>query len=218
MSACWPAAPTALPAPPAPLPAAPPLPAPLARMAPSRSIGDGIAAPPQLLQLLPGQGTQSGEQALRLWEKGGQSLGRERVGVGPHLFGGGDEDRSIATSQAIPADSSTPFTGMCRFETSGSVVVTVYAYQSTSAVDGNAVAFPYGLSYSADKSINHTYPAVYSGKGTGYYLTFTHGTKYVSDLLSRPYIYTSNAQGGYGNSNEMIPIKMIQGGLTADPN
>ena len=101
--------------------------------------------------------------------------------------------------------------GMCRFETSGSVVVTVYAYQSTSAVDGNAVAFPYGLSYSADKSINHTYPAVYSGKGTGYYLTFTHGTKYVSDLLSRPYIYTSNAQGGYGNSNEMIPIKMIQG-------
>ena len=102
----------------------------------------------------------------------------------------------IATSQAIPADSSTPFTGMCRFETSGSVVVTVYAYQSTSAVDGNAVAFPYGLSYSADKSINHTYPAVYSGKGTGYYLTFTHGTKYVSDLLSRPYIYTSNAQGG----------------------
>lgn len=85
----------------------------------------------------------------------------------------------IATSQAIPADSSTPFTGMCRFETSGSVVVTVYAYQSTSAVDGNAVAFPYGLSYSADKSINHTYPAVYSGKGTGYYLTFTHGTKYV---------------------------------------
>ena len=61
----------------------------------------------------------------------------------------------IATSQAIPADSSTPFTGMCRFETSGSVVVTVYAYQSTSAVDGNAVAFPYGLSYSADKSINH---------------------------------------------------------------
>lgn len=124
----------------------------------------------------------------------------------------------IATSQAIPADPSTPFTGMCRFETSGSVVVTVYAYQSTSAVDGNAVAFPYGLSYSADKSINHTYPAVYSGKGTGYYLTFTHGTKYVSDLLSRPYIYTSNAQGGYGNSNEMIPIKMIQGGLTADPN
>ena len=104
----------------------------------------------------------------------------------------------IATSQAIPADPSTPFTGMCRFETSGSVVVTVYAYQSTSAVDGNAVAFPYGLSYSADKSINHTYPAVYSGKGTGYYLTFTHGTKYVSDLLSRPYIYTSNAQGGYG--------------------
>ena len=37
-------------------------------------------------------------------------------------------------------------------------------------------------------------------------------------MLSRPYIYTSNAQGGYGNSNEMIPIKMIQGGLTADPN
>lgn len=124
----------------------------------------------------------------------------------------------IATSQAIPATSQTPFTGMCRFETSGSVVVTVYAYQSTSAVDGNAVAFPYGLSYSADSTLDYTYPAVYSGKGTGYYLTFAHGTKYVSDLLSRPYIYTSNTQGGYGNSNEMIPIKMIQGGLTADPN
>ena len=123
----------------------------------------------------------------------------------------------ITPELSVPAGTSkngVPFTGMCRFTSSGSVIVTVYAYRSESAVDGTAKAFPYDTEHSADGD-NHTYPPVYSGRGTGYYLTFNHGTKYVSDLLNKPYIYTSNDKTGYGNNNEIIPIELVESGLTA---
>ena len=78
------------------------------------------------------------------------------------------------------------------------VIVTVYAYYDGNLIDGTAVAFPRG---------NSNDPKVYSGRGTGYFLTFNHRTVTTNNL---PYVYTTNNNNiSQTNTNETVPITLV---------
>ena len=107
--------------------------------------------------------------------------------------------------------SNTPFSGMIRISSDKTVIITAYVYRSVSAITESAKAFPYSDKFSGDL-------AVYSGRGVGSYITFTHGTKNVSSL-STPYRYSTNANGAsIRNNGEMVPISLIGADLIADVN
>lgn len=109
---------------------------------------------------------------------------------------------------AVP--NGQPASGMIRFEADKVVIVTVYAYHNVSAVKGTEVAYPYSLSWSDDKSSATTYPPVYTGLGTGNFITFNHGTINLSTLAQNPYVYSSNGDNNsLPNNNEIVPIKLI---------
>ena len=102
-----------------------------------------------------------------------------------------------------------PFTGMVRFSTNRSVVVTVIAYESSSKINNATKPFPYR---STEVPSNDN--TVYSGLGNGYFLTFNHGAISTSSL---PYRFTTNcdANAGLQNNGEMVPIKLVDGNFTA---
>ena len=106
--------------------------------------------------------------------------------------------------------SVVPFSGMVHLNASNNIVVTEYAYFNVSAVKGTEIAFPFNTS-----------SQVYTGLGTGYFITFNHKslssakTK-VSALASKPYAYAVNSgDPGEVNPNEMVPIKILGTNETA---
>lgn len=100
--------------------------------------------------------------------------------------------------------SAQPFNGMIKITTTTKLSIALYAYYNSSSIDsGTKTNFPYNSSYSDDL-------AVYSGIGTGFFLTFPHGTINVSSL---PYKYVTNAN--LRNTNEMTAISLIGTSLTA---
>jgi len=106
--------------------------------------------------------------------------------------------------------AGVPFSGMISFSTNKSVVITVYAYKDASDIKGTEVAYPY--KYEHAHSLG-----VYSGKGTGSFLTFSHGNISVSKLKSTPYRYSTNANGAtIRNNNELVPISIVGTNKTAD--
>lgn len=102
--------------------------------------------------------------------------------------------------------SEQPFNGMIRFSANSSVIITLYAYQSASSIDGNEVVYPYSSEYSADVR-------VYSGIGTGYFLTIPHSTINVSNM---PYRYVTN--NVHSNNNEITPINIVGTNMQAHEN
>ena len=109
----------------------------------------------------------------------------------------------------LVVSNGQPFTGMVRFSTNRSVVVTVIAYESSSKINNATKPFPYR---STEVPSNDN--TVYSGLGNGYFLTFNHGTISTSSL---PYRFTTNcdANAGLQNNGEMVPIKLVDGNFTA---
>ena len=94
---------------------------------------------------------------------------------------------------------NTPFTGMLRFTTTQTIQVTFYAYTNASYVNGNEVVYPYdpvqqlyGIDYQ-----------VYSGIGTGYFLSVNHGTIDIKNA----YRYRTNDKNL--NNNEITPINIV---------
>lgn len=115
--------------------------------------------------------------------------------------------------------TSMPFTGMLRMNSSANIEVSIYVYKyqkgNTFPFDRSKMkAYDYNINVSADPGT--TYPNVYTGRGPSYFLTFSHGTKTVSSLKSKPYVFTSNCNKGLQNTNEIIPITMLSGGRVAD--
>ena len=111
-----------------------------------------------------------------------------------------DQGKSKWLTDEYSIASEQPFNGMIRFSTTKAVIVTLYAYRSISAIDGTEQVYPYDPNtetYSKDNE-------VYSGVGTGYFLTVAHGTKNVSGL---PYRYVTNKMNA--NNNEITPISIV---------
>lgn len=97
------------------------------------------------------------------------------------------------------------FTGSLRFNVTGPVIVTVYAYRSRTAIDGNAVPYPY------DSSLGKQY----SGYGNGYFYTASPITIKASELKNGSIGFKTNYPNGInvtvnGNSKttDLIPITL----------
>ena len=99
--------------------------------------------------------------------------------------------------------NNQPFNGLIRFTCSQAVIVTIYMYYDVSAVDGYEVVYPYSEEYSDDLQ-------VYSGVGTGYFLTAAHGTIKTSEM---PYRYVTNKL--HANDNEITSINLVGTNLQA---
>lgn len=116
----------------------------------------------------------------------------------------------LTPEYSITGNGNTPFTGMVHFNASNDIIVTEYMYYNASAVKGTEKAYPF-----------NTNSKVYTGIGTGYFITFNHKsaaadrTK-VSSLAKQPYIYTVNDPDiNFTNNNEMVPIKILGTNETA---
>lgn len=96
------------------------------------------------------------------------------------------------------------FNSCLRFDSTGPVIVTVYAYKVKSNINGTATPIPYQNE------------SVYSGWGSGWFLS-TNLTLTASDILSQPQqsIYHSLSNCSSGNSQEMISINLVQGGTAS---
>lgn len=111
---------------------------------------------------------------------------------------------SIWITDEYSASSEEPFNGMLRLNSTQTVQVTVYAYKNASDVTGNEVVYPYANGYRKE---------VYSGRGTGYFMTFNHGTITTSSM---PYRYTVNANhSALRNTNEIVPITLVGTNIVA---
>lgn len=104
----------------------------------------------------------------------------------------------------ITVPAGQPVSGMIHLNATNNIIVTVYAYFNASTIKGTEVAFPF-----------NDISEVYTGLGTGYFLTFNHKslsaakTK-VSALASAPYAYAVNSgDAGEVNPNEMVPIHIL---------
>ena len=102
--------------------------------------------------------------------------------------------------------SGQPFSGMIRFNCSQAVIVTLYMYYDAGAIDGYEVVYPYSEEYSDDLQ-------VYSGVGTGYFLTAAHGTIKTSEM---PYRYVTNKLKA--NDNEITSINLVGTDMQANEN
>jgi hypothetical protein len=96
------------------------------------------------------------------------------------------------------------FNACLRLESTGPVIVTAYAYKVKSNINGTATAIPYQGE------------AQYSGWGSGWFLS-TNLTLTATDILSQPQqsVYHSLCHCSSGNSQEMIPINLVQGGTAS---
>lgn len=95
-----------------------------------------------------------------------------------------------------------PFSGMVRFNANKDVVITSYIYYNASSIDGRAKTYEY-------KPSNSKNMGVYTGLGTGYFLTFNHGTISVSSLKSKSYQFVTNTNDHFPNKNEIVPISIL---------